>query len=214
MLASFSAALFFIAFLINAADISTNHTFTSTNVRLLDTMSAEEFNAPYGRYRAHLVTYAWAFHWMSRPAVLAMADRATAPSAAFTLIGDGSLWTHPATWTADLKQLVQSPASARSGGPERQVYTEPDRRYQDDLTESAFSDIAEHQFPVPRTWTPTAMVVYLRGTNFARPALFGDRHARFEQEARSLLEEHALGEGLVEDAVFTVLLARRPGSGR
>ncbi|MBM4823598.1 MULTISPECIES: hypothetical protein [Streptomyces] len=35
MLAIISAALFFIAFLINAADISTNETFTSTNVMLL-----------------------------------------------------------------------------------------------------------------------------------------------------------------------------------
>ncbi|MER5449666.1 hypothetical protein ACFV29_19880 [Streptomyces sp. NPDC059690] len=35
MLAIVSAILFFIAFLINAADISTNDTFTSTNVMLL-----------------------------------------------------------------------------------------------------------------------------------------------------------------------------------
>ncbi|MFE9451889.1 hypothetical protein [Streptomyces sp. NPDC006739] len=35
MLAIVSAVLFFIAFLINAADIATNHTFTSTNVMLL-----------------------------------------------------------------------------------------------------------------------------------------------------------------------------------
>jgi len=35
MLAIVSAVLFFIAFLINAADISTNDTFSSTNVMLL-----------------------------------------------------------------------------------------------------------------------------------------------------------------------------------
>ncbi|MEU6479182.1 hypothetical protein ABZ858_20290 [Streptomyces sp. NPDC047017] len=35
MLAIASAVLFFISFLINAADISTNHTFTSTNIMLL-----------------------------------------------------------------------------------------------------------------------------------------------------------------------------------
>ncbi|MFF9279075.1 hypothetical protein [Streptomyces griseosporeus] len=35
MLAIVSAVLFFIAFLINAADVSTNDTFTSTNVMLL-----------------------------------------------------------------------------------------------------------------------------------------------------------------------------------
>ncbi|MFI6936324.1 hypothetical protein [Streptomyces sp. NPDC050287] len=35
MLATAAAVLFFIAFLINAADISTNDVFTSTNVMLL-----------------------------------------------------------------------------------------------------------------------------------------------------------------------------------
>ncbi|MFJ7149163.1 hypothetical protein ACIQVT_13330 [Streptomyces sp. NPDC100445] len=35
MLSIVSAVLFFIAFLVNAADISTNDTFTSTNIMLL-----------------------------------------------------------------------------------------------------------------------------------------------------------------------------------
>ena len=35
MLAIVSAVLFFIAFLINAAEISTNDTFTSTNIMLI-----------------------------------------------------------------------------------------------------------------------------------------------------------------------------------
>ncbi|WP_432192336.1 hypothetical protein [Streptomyces sp. bgisy027] len=38
VLAIASAVLFFIAFLINAADISTNDTFTSTNIMLLGLM--------------------------------------------------------------------------------------------------------------------------------------------------------------------------------
>ncbi|CAM5438952.1 hypothetical protein DMH25_26265 [Streptomyces sp. WAC 01325] len=38
MLAIVSAVLFFIAFLINAAEISTNDTFTSTNIMLLGLM--------------------------------------------------------------------------------------------------------------------------------------------------------------------------------
>ena len=37
-LAIISAVLFFISFLINAADISTNDTFTSTNIMLLGLM--------------------------------------------------------------------------------------------------------------------------------------------------------------------------------
>ncbi|MET9458532.1 hypothetical protein ABZY05_26220 [Streptomyces canus] len=38
MLAIISAVLFFISFLINAADISTNDTFSSTNIMLLGLM--------------------------------------------------------------------------------------------------------------------------------------------------------------------------------
>jgi hypothetical protein len=46
---------------------------------------------------------------------------------------------------------------------------------------------------------------------FAGADLFGKRHFAFEADARALLDAHA-GEGLlVEDAVFTALLARRPG---
>ncbi|MFG3527418.1 hypothetical protein ACGF8B_11775 [Streptomyces sp. NPDC047917] len=65
---------------------------------------------------------------------------------------------------------------------------------------------------------PDQVVGYLRSTSFAQPSLFdepgqaGRRHARFEQEAHALLEKHVHGEGLVEDAVFTVLLARRGGA--
>jgi SAM-dependent methyltransferase len=177
-------------------------------------VGAEDFTPPFDGYRADLVTCARAFHWMPRPAVLSMADRVTAPGASMAIMGDGSLWTHPTQWTTELKRLIQSYL-----GPERRAgtagaYTEPVRRYEDDLAESAFSDVSEHRIPVRRTWTPAAVVGYLRSTSFARPALFGDLHARFEQEAHLLLEEHGRNEGLIEDAVFTVLLARRPGGDR
>lgn len=44
-----------------------------------------------------------------------------------------------------------------------------------------------------------------------RPALFADRHREFEAETLRLLQADARGGVLKEDAVFTVLLARRPG---
>jgi hypothetical protein len=53
-----------------------------------------------------------------------------------------------------------------------------------------------------------------RSTSFAGADLFGARHAAFEDEARALLDELATGGSLVEQAVFTVLLARRPGGAR
>ncbi|MEU2251376.1 class I SAM-dependent methyltransferase [Streptomyces sp. NPDC019224] len=175
---------------------------------------AEEFTPPQERYRADLVTCARAFHWMDRPAVLAMVDRVTAPGATLAIMGDGSLWTHPAPWTVALRQLIQSSLGSERRAGTTGVYAEPGRRYEGDLAESAFSDVEEHHVPLRRVWTPETVVGYLRSTSFARPGLFGDRHPRFETEVRALLEHAAPESGLVEDGVFDVLLARRPGGAR
>ncbi|MET9550983.1 class I SAM-dependent methyltransferase [Streptomyces sp. NPDC006627] len=176
---------------------------------------AEEFTAPEENYQADLVTCARAFHWMDRPAVLAIADRVTAPGATLAIMGDGSLWTHAAPWTVALRELIQSYLGAERRAGTTGAYAEAGRRYEDDLAESPFGDVAEHHFPLRRVWTPDQVIGYLRSTSFARPDLFGARHRRFETEARALLEDRAAQEGgLVEDGVFDVLLARRPGGAR
>ncbi|WP_225827200.1 class I SAM-dependent methyltransferase [Streptomyces naphthomycinicus] len=63
----------------------------------------------------------------------------------------------------------------------------------------------------PTLITCSDVLGYLRTTGFARPALFAGRHPRFEAAALRLLQDPAGGVVLKEDAVFTVLLARRPG---
>lgn len=161
--------------------------------------------------RPDLVTCCRAFHWVDRPAVLAMADRVAAPHAAVAIMSDGSLWTHDADWTAALRELIQTYLGPGRRAGTRGAYTPPGRPYLDDLAASAFSEVAEHRFPFSRAWTPDAVVGYLRSTSFARPQLFADRHDTFEAEARRLLDTHAHGGLLPEEAVFTVLLARRPG---
>ncbi|MGW6388959.1 class I SAM-dependent methyltransferase [Streptomyces sp. NPDC055103] len=177
-------------------------------------VAAEDFSPPSDDYRADLVTCARAFHWMPRTAVLAKVDRVTAPSGVLAIMGDGSLWTHQSPWTTALKGLVQSYLGEDRRAGTAGVYGGAGRRYEDDLADSPFSDIAEHHFPVHRIWTPDGVVGYLRSTSFARPALFGGRHGHFEAEARELLAEHAEGGDLAEDTAFTVLLARRPGCAR
>ncbi|MFC7983366.1 class I SAM-dependent methyltransferase [Streptomyces sp. NPDC057336] len=174
-------------------------------------VAAEAFTPPFDGYRADLVTCARSFHWMDRSAVLKMADRVTASAATVAIMGDGSLWTYRADWTAALKQLIQSYLGEERRAGTAGVYAGPGRRYEDNLAASPFSQVTERRFPVRRVWTPAQVLGYLRSTSFARPDLFGDRHALFEDEALELLERHSERGGLVEDAVFTVLLARRPG---
>ncbi|MGW1158881.1 class I SAM-dependent methyltransferase [Streptomyces sp. NPDC002519] len=161
-----------------------------------------------------LVTCCRSFHWMDRPAVLAMADRVAAPDAAVAIMGDGSLWTHDADWTRALRELIQRYLGSERRAGTGAAYREPRRSYEEDLAASAWSDVTEHHFPVDRAWAPKDVIGYLRSTSFASPELFGERHTTFEAEARTLLDAHASGDSLTEHAVFTVLLARRGGGAR
>ncbi|MFJ8210619.1 class I SAM-dependent methyltransferase [Streptomyces sp. NPDC096033] len=174
---------------------------------------AEKFAPAQPCYQADLVTCCQAFHWMDRPAVPAMADQVAAPHAAVAIMGDGSLWTHRAGWIVALREVIQSHLGAVRRAGTTGTYREPGRRYEDDLAESAFSEIAEHRIPFTPVWTPRSVLGYLRSTSFARPDLFAD-HAGFEDQAQELLLQHARDGVLHEDGVFTVLLARRPGAAR
>ncbi|MEU6523644.1 class I SAM-dependent methyltransferase [Streptomyces sp. NPDC046924] len=159
-----------------------------------------------------LITCCRSFHWMSRAEVLNMADQVAAPNAVVAIMGDGSLWTYKADWTAALRVLIQTYLGNDRRAGTRGTYAGRGRSYEEGLADSAFSDVAEHRFPVARAWTPEDVLGYLRTTSFARPALFAGQHHEFEAEALRVLRGHARGGVLKEDAEFTVLLARRPGS--
>ncbi|MER5402859.1 hypothetical protein [Streptomyces sp. NPDC002599] len=147
-------------------------------------------------------------------AVLEMADRVAAPGAAVAVMGDGSLWTHDVDWTRALRELIQRYLGAERRAGAHRSYAEPRRSYEEDLAASAFNDVTEHRFPVTRTWAPQEVLGYLSTTSFAAPELFAERHEAFEDEALALLHAHAVDGALVEEAMFRVLLARRPEGAR
>ncbi|MFI0219801.1 class I SAM-dependent methyltransferase [Streptomyces lydicus] len=181
-------------------------------LRLVHAAADAYTQLPGGEARApDLVTCCRSFHWMDQPAVLAMADRVAAPDATVAIMGDGSLWTNEADWTRALRDLIQRYLGTERRAGTGATYREPRRSYEEDLAASAWSEVTEHHFPVDRTWAPGNVIGYLRSTSFAASALFGERHAAFEAEARILLDAHASGGPLVEQAMFTVLLARRGG---
>ncbi|WP_433549175.1 class I SAM-dependent methyltransferase [Streptomyces sp. CA-294286] len=174
------------------------------------TGAAHSFARASSGWAPTLITCSRSFHWMARPEVLSMADRVSAPHAVVAIMGDGSLWTHQAEWTAALRELVQTYLGEGRRAGTRGTYSGPGSSYEDDLADSAFSEVNEHSFPISRTWRPEDVLGYLRTTSFARPALFADRHHEFETSALRLLQDHARLGVLKEDAVFNVLLARRP----
>lgn len=112
-----------------------------------------------------LVTCCRGFRWMDRPAVLEMADWVAAPHATVAIMGDGSLWTFEVDWAAALRELIQAYLGPGRRAGTRGTYAPPDRSYEDDLADSAFSDVSEHRFSVVRAWTAESVVGYLRSTS-------------------------------------------------
>ncbi|MEU6353608.1 methyltransferase domain-containing protein [Streptomyces sp. NPDC047072] len=161
-----------------------------------------------------LITFCRSYHWMNGETVLEMADRVATSGAAVAIMGDGSLWTHDADWTRALRELIQRYLGAERRAGARRSYAEPRRSYEEDLADSAFDNVAEHLFPVTRTWAPQGVLGYLRTTSFAAPELFAERHQAFEDEALALLHAYAVDGSLAEEATFRVLLARRPEGAR
>ncbi|MEE1931531.1 class I SAM-dependent methyltransferase [Streptomyces sp. TRM 70351] len=201
--------------------VDVNQHMLETALTILDVRGSCTVNAFSGEARTFtptapgraltLITCCRSFHWMSRAEVLDMADRVAAPNAVVAIMGDGSLWAHEADWTAALRGLIQTSLGNDRRAGTRGTYAGRGRSYDEELADSAFSDVAEHRFPVARAWRPEDVLGYLRTTSFAGPALFADRHHEFEAEALRLLQGLARGGVLKEDAAFSVLLARRPG---
>ncbi|MFF3501518.1 hypothetical protein [Streptomyces sp. NPDC003247] len=91
--------------------------------------------------------------------------------------------------------------------------TRPDQSASAVVSDDALfgSEAADHARYRPGL--PDAAVRLLAATQHGvpDPALLAGRHREFEAEALRLLKAPARGGVLKEDAVFTVLLARRPG---
>ncbi|WP_371100096.1 hypothetical protein [Streptomyces sp. PU_AKi4] len=166
------------------------------------------------RWTPDLITCCRTHRWMSGPDVLATAHRIAAPQASPAIVGDGSLRTHDADWTRALRDLIQRHRSPGQCAEVLDDHPKPLRPFQEELADSAWSDVSEYRFPVTRSWTPKTVLGCPRTTSIAGAGLFAERHTAFGEEARTLLHELADDGSLLEEALFTVLLARRPAGAR
>ncbi|GAB2330418.1 class I SAM-dependent methyltransferase [Streptomyces griseoincarnatus] len=128
---------------------------TSADVyKPLAPLPGEEWRTP------DLITCCRAFHWMSGPDVLAMAHRVAAPQASLAIMGDGSLWSYEADWTRALRHLIQQYLGPGGRAGTMGDYPQPIRPFQEELADSAWSDVAEHRFPITRSWTAESVLGY------------------------------------------------------
>jgi SAM-dependent methyltransferase len=129
---------------------------------------------------ADLITVGSAFHWMDRELVLRQAQTGLVRLGSFAVAGSNSTWTGKEPW----QQLIVS-VMEKFIGPKRRAgdgeFRRPAERHEVVMARSGFSDVVQHEFLIPHTWTLNGILGYLKSTSFASRAVLGDRADEFDR---------------------------------
>jgi len=153
-----------------------------------------------GPYR--LVVIGRAFHWMDRPATLAMLERIVTPDGAVALFHDAHPPVEENGWFKTVCDISArhrrlSGTAERGGGH---------RRYEPFLLASAFTELDGLSVTIRQTWTVEDIV----GRAFSMSVSVPDRTALAAELTAALRESSPDGK-FTEVAELVALLARRPG---
>jgi SAM-dependent methyltransferase len=170
---------------------------------------AEAFTVPTG-WQADLVTVCRAFHWFDRPAFLERVTPVMNAGASLAVLSDHSVWSDDQPWKSAVIGVI-----TEFLGPRRRAgdgfYEPPARPFVEDIRASGLQNVVTVEFPFRRTLTVEDMLGELRSSSFASRAVLGRAHTRFESRLREALAPVARADGrLVDDNVFTVIVAERP----
>lgn len=129
---------------------------------------------------ADLIAVGSAFHWMDRELVLHQAQTALTRLGSFAVAGSNSTWTGKEPW----QQLIVS-VMERIIGPRRRAghgeFRRPAEPHEVVMARSGFSDVVQHEFLTPHTWTLDGILGYMRSTSFASRAVLGDQADEFDR---------------------------------
>lgn len=145
-----------------------------------------------------LVTIGAAFHWMDRRLVAGRAARWLRSGGALVIAGTNSTWTGTEEWHGITRDVI-----TRWLGPQRRAGRgtfEKKERHEDALRAVGFTNLAEHRFNVPHTWTLDDYIGYLYSTSFASRDVLGEAQADFERDLRAALLEYD-GTGRYTEAI-------------
>jgi SAM-dependent methyltransferase len=140
-----------------------------------------------------LITVGAAFHWMDRQLVLDKARADLRDGGAFAVAGSNSPWTGKEPWQKLIVSVLEDVIGpGRRAG--RGVFRRPAEPHEVVMAAHGFSDVTQHDFLTPHTWTLGGILGYLRSTSFASRAVLGDRADEFERSlSRELLTLSPVG---------------------
>lgn len=159
---------------------------------------------------ADLITVGSAFHWMDRELVLDKAAASLALGGVFAVVGGNSPWTGKEPWQQLIVSVIEDVV-----GPRRRAGAGEFRKPSDPhgvvMARHGFSDVTQHDFLTPYSWTLDGILGYLKSTSFASRAVLGDKADEFDRVlTRELLALHPDGS-YSEDLPFYAMLGHRDG---
>jgi SAM-dependent methyltransferase len=136
--------------------------------------------APLDPGSADLITIGAAFHWMDRQLILDRARAALVPGGALAVVGGNSPWTGKEPWQKLIVSVMEEVIGPRRRAGQGE-FRRPAEPHEVVMARQGFSDVAQHDFLTPCTWTLGGILGYLRSTSFASRAVLGDKADQFDR---------------------------------
>jgi ubiquinone/menaquinone biosynthesis C-methylase UbiE len=161
-----------------------------------------------GRFRT--VTMGRSFHWMDRPATLAMLDRLIEPGGAVVIFEETTIGRRAKAWRSVMQEAIARFSERDSVGAFRNA---PDwLTHEEILAASAFSAMTRYGVVTRRLLSIDQIIGRAFSSSAGSQRALGDRVKRFVADLRERLQELEPHGQFVEFAELSGLVARRPKS--
>jgi len=169
--------------------------------------SSYDLGAGFGPFK--LVVMGRSFHWMDRPATLAVLDTLIVPGGAVVLFNDRNI-TASADWRAIIRELGEKFSPERTA--DRRQHRGPDWEVSESvLLDSPFSELERIGIVRKRRLTADDIVGRALSMSVTSPQALGAQRQPFEAALRAELHRLAPDGGFTETVEANGLIAFRPG---
>lgn len=174
--------------------------------------SSEELDefSDLGKFK--IATFGASFHWVNQEELLKQLDKRIEPNGGVVVTGSTTVWHPSEGWEEKVKEVIQ-----KHLGEERRAGTgkflraaKTDRRFEEIIQESPFSNLMTFEYKVPISQTTDEVVGRMFSTSFANPAVLGQKKEAFEKDLRATLEGEN-PDGIFEKTdKYYLFVAKRP----
>jgi len=171
--------------------------------------SSYDLSSAFGRFR--LAVMGRSFHWMDRPATLAILDRMIEADGAVVLFGDRRIAMPGPDWRAVHKQLLETHAP-KQAALRRAHHGDEWLPHEAVLLASPFAALETLAVVIDQTLDIEAVVGRISSMSGSSPEALGPRRAAFEAELRAGLAAAAPDGRFREIVEVRAVVATRPAA--